>query len=157
MRGPAPWDADEARRLIDERRALQGATLPILHALQDHFGYVDSEAVPLIAAGLNLSKAEVHGVVTFYHDYRGAPAAGPVLKLCRAEACQSMGCEGLVEHLAARHHIAVDGYKSGDGLAVETVYCLGNCALSPAALLDGAPMGRLDRAGLDALVAGARA
>jgi len=152
MTGRAPWNADEANRIIGEHRALDGATLPMLHALQEHFGYVDGAAVPLIAQALNLSRAEIHGVVTFYHDFRGAPVDGPVLKLCRAESCQSMGCEDLVAHLAAAHGMTPDDHAAGAGLKVETVYCLGNCALSPAALLDDEPIGRLDRARLDAIV-----
>jgi len=152
MTGRAPWNADEANRIIGEHRALDGAALPVLHALQEHFGYVDGAAVPLIAQALNLSRAEIHGVVTFYHDFRGAPVDGPVLKLCRAESCQSMGCEDLVAHLAEAHGIAPDDHVAGAGLKVETVYCLGNCALSPAALLDDEPIGQLDRARLDAIV-----
>ncbi len=156
MPARTPWDAARAQGIIDGLSGLKGAMLPILHGLQDQFGYIDGAAIPLIAAALNLSKAEVHGVVTFYHDYKTAPVEGDVLKLCRAESCQSMGCEDLVAHLASRHHIAVDSHKSGDVLTVETVYCLGNCALSPAALFNGEPIGRLDRAGLDAIAEAAR-
>jgi formate dehydrogenase subunit gamma len=152
MTGRAPWSVVEASRIIDEHRALDGATLPILHALQEHFGYVDSAAIGLIAQALNLSRAEIHGAVTFYHDFRGAPVDGPVLKLCRAESCQAMGCEDLVEHLAGAHGIKPDSASHGAGLCVQTVYCLGNCALSPAAMLDDAPVGRLDRTRLDAIV-----
>ena len=98
-----------------------------------------------MAEALNISKAEALGIVTFYPDFRRAPVDGRVLKLCRAESCQAMGCEDLVAHLEARHGIDVDGRSARRrGLRVETVYCLGNCALSPAALLDGAPVGRLD-------------
>jgi len=152
MTGRAPWSAVEASRIIEEHRALDGATLPILHALQEHFGYVDSAAIGLVAEALNLSRAEIHGAVTFYHDFHGAPIDGAVLKLCRAEACQSMGCEDLVAHLADAHGIVPDVTKSGVGLHVRTVYCLGNCALSPSALLDDTPVGRLDRSRLDAIV-----
>ena len=152
MTGRAPWNAEEAGRIIGEHSALDGAALPVLHALQEHFGYVDQAAVPLVAHALNLSRAEIHGVVTFYHDFRGAPVDGLVLKLCRAESCQSMGCEDLVAHLAEAHGIAPDERAAGAGLKVETVYCLGNCALSPAALLDDEPIGRLDRARLDGIV-----
>jgi len=92
MKGDAPWDADLAMSVIAHHRAREGAVLPILHALQECFGYIDKAAIPLVAEALNVSKAEVHGVVSFYHDFRGAPVGGDVLKLCRAEACQSMGC-----------------------------------------------------------------
>ena len=105
---------------------------------------------------LNISRAETLGVISFYHDFHRAPVDGRVLKLCRAESCQSMGCEQLVSHLALRHGIKVDDEDNHSALHVETVFCLGNCALSPAALLDGAPIGRLDRDRIDAIVAGAQ-
>ena len=137
-------------------RATPGATLPILHDLQEQFGYIDDAAIPLIAEALNISKAETLGVVSFYHDFRRSPLDGRVLKLCRAESCQSMGCEQLVSHLELRHGIKVDDEDNHFGLHVETVYCLGNCALSPAALLDGEPIGRLDGDRIDAIVASAQ-
>jgi formate dehydrogenase subunit gamma len=149
------FDADLARTLIDRKRAMRGAMLPILHDLQDEFGYIDERAVPLIADALNISKAETLGVISFYHDFRRSPADGRVLKLCRAESCQAMGCEELVAHLADRHGIKADDEDDRAALRVESVYCLGNCALSPSALLDGAPIGRLDRDRIDAIVAGA--
>ena len=152
MSGRAPWSVEQASQIIEDNRRVQGAALPILHALQDHFGYVDNAAVGLIAQALNLSKAEIHGVITFYHDFRGAPVDGRILKLCRAESCQSMGCEDLVAHLAGAHGVSLDKSEAGERLRVETVYCLGNCALSPAALLDDEPIGRLDVARLDAIM-----
>jgi formate dehydrogenase subunit gamma len=152
MTGGAPWSVEDANRIIDQGRTLEGAALPILHALQEHFGYVDKAAIGLIAQALNLSKAEIHGVVTFYHDFRDAPVDAPVLKLCRAESCQAMGCEDLVAHLAAAHGLGPDKADPNDRLRIETVYCLGNCALSPAALLDDEPIGRLDASRLDAIV-----
>ena len=135
---------------------MPGATLPILHDLLEQFGYIDAAAIPLIADALNISRAEALGVVSFYHDFRRSPIDGRVLKLCRAESCQAMGCEDLVSHLAVRHGVTVDGLDEGSGIRVESVYCLGNCALSPAALLDGEPIGRLDCGRLDAIVAGAQ-
>jgi formate dehydrogenase subunit gamma len=152
MPGHASWSVEQASQIIEEHCALDGAVLPVLHALQDHFGYVDNAAIGLIAQALNLSRAEIHGVVTFYHDFRGAPVDAPVLKLCRAESCQSMGCEDLVAHLQTAHGIGLDKSEPGERLRVETVYCLGNCGLSPAALLDDEPIGRLDAARLDAIV-----
>jgi len=132
------------------------ALLPILHRLQDMFGYVDEAALPVIAKTLNISLAEVRGTVSFYHDYRSTRPGRHVLKLCRAESCQSMGVDHLVDHLAARHGLAPDE-TSGDGtLTVQSVYCLGNCALSPAALFDDRPVGTLDAARLDSLIAEAR-
>ncbi len=156
MTGRMPWDEAQARAMIEERSAEPGAMLPILHALQERFGYIDGAAVPLVAEALNLSKAETLGVVSFYHDFRRAPVDGAVLKLCRAESCQALGCEKLVAHLAEAHGLAVDDAEPGAPLVVETVYCLGNCALSPAALLDDEPIGRLDAEAIDAIVARTR-
>jgi formate dehydrogenase subunit gamma len=126
--------------------------LPILHALQEEFGYVDDEAIPLIADALNLSKAEVVGVVHFYHDYRHEAPGRHILKVCRAEACQSMGCESLVRHLQSKLG-AVMGETTADGaFSLDTVYCLGNCALSPAVMLDGRLYGKVTHERLDALL-----
>lgn len=150
------WDAETASAIVNDLKHLEGPMLPILHALQERFGYIDRGAVPLVADALNVSKAEVHGVITFYHDFRDAPAGRHVLKICRAEACQSMGCERLVDHLAAEHGLSI-GETTPDGrLTIEAVYCLGNCALSPAAMLDGQLIGRLDETTLDLLVEGSR-
>ena len=156
MAGRTAFDANLARTLIDRKRDTPGATLPILHDLQEQFGYIDDAAIPLIADALNISRAETLGVVSFYHDFRRSPIDGRVLKLCRAESCQAMGCEDLVSHLSVGHGIEVDGADEGSELHVKSVYCLGNCALSPAALLDGEPIGRLDRDRIDAIVAGAQ-
>jgi formate dehydrogenase subunit gamma len=154
--GRTAFDLDLAQALIDRKRDIPGAALPILHDLQEEFGYIDDDVIPLIADALNISRAETLGVVSFYHDFRRSPVDGRVLKLCRAESCQSMGCEDLVSHLEHHHGIKPDDDMNGSGLHVETVYCLGNCALSPAALLDGAPIGRLDRDRIDAIVAAAQ-
>lgn len=148
------WDQDIAATVIDRHRHLPGATLPILHALQEKFGYIDQRAVALVADALNMSKAEIHGAITFYHDFRSAPAGRRVVKLCRAEACQSVGCETLVAHLQTAHDVAIDATTADQRLTVETVYCLGNCALGPAALIDGELVGRVDRELLDAVCTG---
>ena len=103
----SPFEIDAAREIVAGLRHLDGAMLPILHALQERFGFIDAAAIPIVAEALNVSRAEVHGVVTFYHDFRAQPAGRHVLKLCRAESCQSMGCEALVEHLAAEHGISM--------------------------------------------------
>ena len=155
MAAKAAFDAELARSLIDRKRSTPGAALPILHDIQHQFGYIDDAVIPLMAEALNISKAEALGVISFYHDFRRSPIEGRILKLCRAESCQAMGCERLVAHLEARHGIRVDDDADAE-LHVETVYCLGNCALSPSALLDGEPIGRLDRDRIDAIVAGAR-
>ncbi len=149
MSGRMAFDLSLAQALIDRKRDTPGATLPILHDLQEQFGYIDDAAIPLIADALNISRAETLGVISFYHDFRRSPVDGRVLKLCRAESCQSMGCEDLVSHLELRHGIKVDDEDNHSALHVKTVYCLGNCALSPAALdrreADRAPGPRSDR------------
>jgi len=138
------WDEDGARLIVAGLSHLEGATLPILHALQEEFGYVDPKAVPLIAEALNLSRADVHGTISFYHDFRTAPPPRHIVKLCRAEACQALGCEALVEDLEREHGIVVDSYDDSRDAVVETVYCLGNCALGPSALIEGELIGRVD-------------
>ena len=148
----AAWEEGRARALIAERAALPGAVLPILHALQEHFGYVDPAALPLVAEALNLSRAEVHGVVTFYHDFRQTPPGLHVVRVCRAEACQSMGADRLAAHIKDR--LGIDFHQtSPDGrVTLEPVFCLGNCACSPALMLDGKLHGRVDAAAFDQLM-----
>ncbi len=150
------WSDARAREIVDGRRQLEGPLLPILHALQAEFGSITESAIRLVAAELNLSRAEVHGVVSFYHDFRRTPAGRHVLKICRAEACQAMGGEASARALLDR--LGLDwGGTTGDGrLTVEATYCLGLCATAPAAMLDGHASGRLDAAGLDALASRAR-
>ncbi len=146
------WDEAIA---LERIRALQdrpGAMLPILHALQEEFGYVDDAAIPLIADALNLSKAEVVGVVHFYHDYRHEAPGRHVLKVCRAEACQSMGCESLVRHLQSKLGAGMGDTTADGAFSLDTVYCLGNCALSPAVMLDGRLYGRMTNERIDTLL-----
>ena len=152
-----PFDEIHAQAIITHLADQPGAMLPILHALQEAFGFIDSRAVPLIAESLNVSKAEVHGVITFYHDFRHAPAGRHVLKICRAEACQSMGVESLVSHIEQAHGVKMGQTTADNSLTIENVYCLGNCALSPAVLFDGALIGRVDQDQLDELISVARA
>ncbi|WP_201314176.1 formate dehydrogenase subunit gamma [Dyella sp. EPa41] len=120
-----------------------GALLPILHGVQDALGHVPKEAVPLIARELNLSRADVHGVVTFYHYFRQQPAGRRVIHLCRAESCQAMGAVALEQHV--KHRLDVDFHETtADGAyTLEPVYCLGNCACSPAMMVDGELKGRM--------------
>lgn len=140
----AAWNPEHAKSILAQYLALEGPMLPILHAFQEEFGYISDEAIPLIAEALNLSRAEVHGVVTFYHDFRHEPAGRHVLKLCRGEACQSMGSEALAAKMLGKLGIGWHGKTSDGEFSVEPVYCLGLCASSPSALLDGAPMAKLD-------------
>lgn len=152
MNGPPKWNVEEADEIIARHQSMPGAALPILHALQDKFGYVDREAIPMIALALNLSQAEIHGIISFYHDFREQPPGRHVLRLCRAEACQSMGCDALVARAEKRLRTKL-GAKTSDGkVSLEAVYCLGNCALSPALMLNGELHGRIDPARLDRLL-----
>ncbi len=147
---------DIAKRTLDiigDLRCLDGPLLPILHAVQDEFGYVPDEAKPVIAQELNLSRAEVHGVVSFYHDYRAHPAGAHVLKLCRAEACQAMGVDDVAARLMAKLGIDWHGTTPDGRVTLEPVYCLGLCACAPAAMLDGAVHGRVSADSLATLLA----
>jgi formate dehydrogenase subunit gamma len=146
------WDVDRAQSRIQVLERLPGALLPILHALQDEFGYVDKAAIPLIASALNLSHAEVHGVLSFYHDFRRAPAGRHVLQMCRAEACQSMGCESVIRHVEDRLGVRLGETTEDRSFTVEPVFCLGNCALSPAVMLDGKLYGRVSSDVADFLI-----
>lgn len=150
------WDADRALSRIRELEHLPGALLPILHALQEEFGYIDPEAIPLVADVLNISKAEVHGVVSFYHDFRQTPPGRHVLRICRAEACQSMGCEALVDHVEKHLGVKMGETTADRSFTLEPVYCLGLCALSPSAMLDGKPYGRVSPRAADFLIDSAR-
>jgi formate dehydrogenase subunit gamma len=124
-----------------------------LHEVQATFGYIPDAVVPMIAEALNLSRAEVHGVVTFYHDFRSAPAGQHVLKICRAEACQATGGDALAARAEARLGVKM-GATSADGrVTLEPVYCLGLCSVSPSAMLDGKIVARLDEKKLDTLLA----
>jgi formate dehydrogenase subunit gamma len=130
--------------------------LEMLHEVQAAEGCVPEAAVPVIAEALNIAKAEVHGVVSFYHDFRRAPAGRVTVKVCRAEACQSMGALALIERICARHGISLGG-TSQAGVTVEPVYCLGNCACAPAAMVGERLLGRLDAERLDGVIAEALA
>ena len=151
-----PWDRDIALERIREQLGREGPLLPILHALQDEFGYIEEAAEPLIAEALNITRAEVHGVITFYHDFRRKPAGRHVLKLCRAEACQAAGGDPLALHAEARLGVPMGETAADGSVTLEPVYCLGLCALAPSAMLDGEVVARLDVARLDALLAEAQ-
>ncbi len=156
MSAPRSWNAEEAGEIIAAHRDRPGAMLPTLHALQDAFGYVDETAIPEIADALNLSRAEVHGVITFYHDFHTAPGGTHEVKVCRAEACQSMGCNALVDHLEKSLGVKLGATTKDGAVTLKAVYCLGNCALSPAMMLDGKLYGRVTPARADTLIAAVR-
>lgn len=147
----------QVRAILSELGGLPGPLLPVLHAVQDTLGCIPPELVGEIADGMNLSRAEVHGVITYYHHFRSEPAGRHVLEVCRAESCQAMGSEGLWQHACESAALPAEGGTTADGaLTVEPVYCLGLCAQSPAAMLDGRPHARLDPHRLQALVARTR-
>jgi formate dehydrogenase subunit gamma len=130
----------------------EGALLPILHDVQADFGYIPDVCLPQIAQALNISRAEVHGVVSFYHDFRAAPAGKHTVKLCRAEACQAMGGDGLQSYIRAK--LGIDWHETTpDGrVTLEPVFCLGLCACAPAAMVDGKLMGSVDAAKIDTVL-----
>lgn len=148
---------DRVVAIVDRNLALEGPLLPILHDVQGEFGFVPQAALKLIADKLNLSRAEVHGVMSFYHDFREEPAGRHVLKLCRAEACQSMGGDRVAESAQAKLGLDWSETASDGSVTLEAVYCLGLCACAPAAMLDGRVIGRLDEERLDRIVEEVRA
>jgi formate dehydrogenase subunit gamma len=140
----SPQDREAVvRRVIEERKGQAGALLPILHGVQDALGHVPAEAVAQIAHAVNLSRAEVHGVVSFYHHFRNKPPGKHTVHVCRAEACQSMGAEHLAEHVKAKLGIDFHETTRDGAFSLEPVYCLGNCALSPAIMVDDEIFGRV--------------
>jgi formate dehydrogenase subunit gamma len=147
-----PWSEERTVEIVKDHKGLEGPLMPILHAHQHAFGLVPEEAIPVIARELNLSRAEVHGVVTFYHDFRHELPGKHILKLCRAEACQSMGCERLVERAESRLGVSCGNTTADGRVTFEAVYCLGLCATAPSAMIDGRVVGRLDARRLDELL-----
>ena len=152
-----PWSEERTVAIAADHASLEGPLMPILHAVQHAFGYVPEEAVPVLARELNLSRAEVHGVVTFYHDFRRKLPGKHILKMCRAEACQSMGCEALVERAESRLGVACGGTSADGRVTFEPIYCLGLCATAPSAMIDGRIVGRLDAKKLDQILTEAQA
>ncbi len=151
-----PWSTERGAEIIAENSHVEGGTLVILHALQAAFGYVPEAAIPMVALALNLSRAEVHGVFTFYHDFRHEPAGRHVLKLCRAEACQAAGGDALAARAEQRLGVKIGHTTPDKRVTLEPIYCLGLCATAPSAMIDGRVVGRLDNARLDALMAEAQ-
>jgi len=150
--GPSENDLAEVRAIAaahDEK----GALLPVLHDVQAAFGYIDDAFVPVIAEVLNLSRADVHGVVTFYHDFRRAPAGRHVVKLCRAESCQARGAVAIEQAMVERLRLGMGMTSTDQSLSLEPVYCLGLCAIGPNALVDGSPVVGIDKAGVERIAA----
>jgi formate dehydrogenase subunit gamma len=140
------------REIAAAHRGQRGALLPILHAVQEALGCVPPEAVPVLADELNLSRADVHGVVTFYHDFRSRPAGRTTVRVCRAEACQAVGARRLVDYLRDRHGMSLGDTSPDGSLTVEQVFCLGNCALGPAVQVNGRLYGRVDEVRLSSIL-----
>ena len=152
MNRQQPFDVSAVRDVIAARRHMPGAMLPILHGIQDAVGFVPADAVPMIADALNVSRAEVHGVISFYHHFRQQPAGKHVVQVCRAEACQSVGSEALAKHAektlgCAFHETTADGQ-----FTLEPVYCLGLCACGPNVVVDGELYARVGADKLDRLL-----
>ena len=138
--------------IVAEHHRREGPLLPILHAVQDALGYIPEPAVPAIAQALNLSRAEVHGMLSFYHYFRTQPPGKHVIQLCRAEACQAMGARALEAHAKRRLGIDFHATTSDGEFTLEPVYCLGNCACAPSVMIDGDVHGRVDAERFDALL-----
>jgi formate dehydrogenase subunit gamma len=149
--------AKRTAAIIDEFKGLEGPLLPILHGVQEEFGHVPQEALPVIAEALNLTKAEVYGTVSFYHDFRKEPAGRHVLKLCRAEACQSTGGDAIAAKIQQLLGIGFHETAKDGSVTLEPVYCLGLCACAPSAMLDSEVIGRLDADKAEEIVAEVRA
>lgn len=150
---PAIPTEERVREIIAEHTGLEGPLLPIFHAIQAEWGHVPQMAIPVIAEALNIGRAEVHGTMSFYHDFRTEPAGRHVVKLCRAEACQAVGADRLADH--ARSKLGVEWHETtkNGNVTLEPVFCLGLCACGPAALVDGKVVGRVDEAKLDRIIA----
>lgn len=146
------WDAGEARRIIDRHKDRPGALLPILHAIQDHFAYVPEAAMPMIAETLGITRAEVHGVVSFYHHFRSREPGCHVIEICRAEACQAQGGRALEAHAKKVLGVDYDQTTRDNRVSLEAVYCLGNCSCGPSVRIGADVHARVDAKRLDALL-----
>lgn len=147
-----PTESDTVRRIVSDMKDRPGPLIEVLHSVQSALGYVPAEAVPILAEALNLSRAEVHGVLTFYHFFRQTPPGRHIVSLCRAEACQSMGADELAEHAKGRLGVQFHETTADGTFSLEPVFCLGNCACSPAAMIDGRLYGRLTPERFDVLI-----
>ena len=143
-------------RIVRELKAKPGALLPILHGIQEELGYVPEDAVPIIASEMNLTRAEVHGVVTFYHDFRSHPPGRHIVRICQAESCQAAGSAGLTAHAKKRMGIDFHHTTADRSCSLEPVYCLGNCALSPSVMVDKEVFGRVTEKRFDEILEEAR-
>ena len=152
MQTLSPSQREAVRRIVAQMKSRPGPLIEILHGIQASLGFIPGAAVPLIAEELNLSRAEVHGVVTFYHHFRHAAPGRHTVQICRAESCQSMGAEGLAEHAMRRLGVNFEETTADGTFSLHPVYCLGNCACSPAVMIDGDLYGRVTPDRLDELL-----
>ena len=155
--GNAPFDPRTIDEIVAPLAGKPGALMLVLHAVNDRFGYIPPDAVPAIARALNLSRAEVHGVVSFYHDFRTEPPGRKIIRVCRAESCQAMGGAALAAHIQARLGIDFGATSANGDFTLEPVYCLGNCALGPALMIDEQLQGRVSPERFDELMQSLRA
>lgn len=146
------WNRSEIVSIVESLKARPGPLLLILHRIQDTFGYIARESVPTIASMLSLSRAEVHGVISFYHDFRMEPRGRNLVKVCRAESCQAMGANALAEHACERLRVNFGETTTDGAFTLEPVYCLGNCACSPAVMVNDVLYGRVDAKRFDEIV-----
>jgi formate dehydrogenase subunit gamma len=153
---PAPPQADRVRAIVAAHAAERGPLIVILHAVCREFGYIDPAFVPVLADALNLSVAEVHGVVSFYKDFRTTPPGRAQVKICRAEACQAVGADGLVDRARSRLGVGFGETTPDGAVSLDEVFCLGNCALGPSVQVDGRVHGRVGPERLDAVLGGLR-
>jgi formate dehydrogenase subunit gamma len=149
---PAKYDKTIAAEIINRFGARPEMLVQILHAFIERYTYISDEAIRQIALALNLSRAEVHGVVSFYHDFRTSPAGKRVIKICQAESCQAMGSRKLTEHAEKKTGLGLNETSSNGELTLEAVYCLGNCACSPAVMDGDRVYGRVDAAAFDRIL-----
>lgn len=147
------WDRTVVESIAYALKDQPGALMPILRKIQDELGWVPRDSVPVIAEILNLTRAEVHGVLTFYHDFRHEPPGRNIIRVCRAESCQAMGGAALAEHVKLRLHCDFGTTTTDGAFTLEPVYCLGNCACSPAVVINGELLGRVTPERFDAVVA----
>jgi formate dehydrogenase subunit gamma len=146
------YDAAIATEIINQFGAAPEMLVQVLHAFVQRYGYISEEAIKQIANELNLSRADVHGVVSFYHDFRTTPPGDHIVKICQAEACQAMGSRALTAHAEEKLGIEMHGTTGDGSLSLEPVYCLGNCACSPAVMIDEKVYGRVSSSDLDGLI-----
>lgn len=152
MPGIGDWTPDMIRDEVDALKHKPGALLPILHAIQNRVGYIPDGAVAIIAEALQQTRAEVHGVISFYHHFRTHPVGSKVIHVCRAEACQSMGGRTLEAHIKARLGVGYHGTTADNEITLEPVYCLGNCACAPSIRVNDDIHGRITPQKFDRLV-----